>query len=94
MLSVLFFHNTDVFYVEFLVPSIVSYTLGTSVVIPYRSGTLTRGTPSESSNNFVSPEGEPFEFNNYEVSPYNYVLYIPTLLSDDQGNYTVSIDSK
>ncbi len=83
---------TDTDYLAFLVPSPVTYTLGTSVFIPFRSASGTNGDPSQSRSNdlgFFGPEGS--IVNLYEVSPYNYGLYLDTLRSTDGGNYTVEI---
>ena len=80
-------------YLEFLVPSPVTYTLGTSVFIPFQSASRTTGRPAQSQSTFLqffSPEGGS-NVNLYEVSPYNYGLYLDTLTSTDGGNYTVEI---
>ena len=81
----------DVFFVELLVPSVVTHTLGTEVFIPYRSAMFSNGSPGSSRlNDFRAVDPE---IQNYEITPFNYILYLDTLKTTDEGNYTVFIDS-
>ena len=82
------------YYIELLVPSLLTHTLGTSVFIPYRSAINANGSPEHSKSTsdqlvVTSPPGT--KLNNYEVSPYNFGLYIPTLTSEHEGNYSINL---
>ena len=71
-----------------------TYVLGTSVFIPYRSAARADGSPSHSRNNYLMANVPRQSIANYEVSPYNFGLYLPVLTSSDAGNYTVFIDGE
>ena len=96
-------------YLELLVSPVVLHTLGTSVFIPYRAAYIADGSPMESQNTLFSiqytypgqlvPEERKRNQNfdlvrNYEVSPYNYGLYIETLFSTLNGSYSIILDGK
>ena len=96
-------------YLELLVSPVVLHTLGTSVFIPYRAAYKADGSPLESQYTLSSIQytypGQiiilagkrnlNFDLvHNYEVSPYNYGLYIETLLSTLNGSYTITLDGK
>ena len=83
------------FFVEFLVPPTVSHTLGTEVLLPYRAASFSFGYPLDSRSTEAFPEQlNSSNIEIYEISPFNFTIYIPTLGINDGGNYTVSINSK
>ena len=73
---------------------VLDLTLGTTVPIPFRASFNGNGSPQGSTSTyqdlrFVYPAGRSLENTRYEISPYNYILYLNPVVGGINGTTTI-----